>query len=708
MRLLASLVLAALGFATTAHSQIAQEHEPNNTLSTANAVGLGDSIAGRVSLPHDVEYFVLELQAGMAVAIESTDLPWLTDWSWNMALLDEDGTVVALNDQYKEWLPGTRIWYPVSRAGRYFVRINNVPARYGTSPNVVTGDYPYVLRVTSLRAIAENEPNGDLGSAMAVAIGDTISGTLSTTSDRDFFALDLTAGTHISFAVSALEVSCDFIPEVTLRSPDGVELGRAESSPYNGSWNPLLEYSVTSTGRYFVTLDPDAPPHAGWITPCYFLKIGTFTPPPPGPAEPIRLFASGLKWYNSMATDGAGNIFLASGICETPERRATQRVARLGPDGRDVVLADTQSLTSDVIVDGFGDLLVAGFRNDTYEGVVWRIAPNGERTILAQGLTHPCGLALGPDGDVWVAEKELGHVLRLDPLGNVKDTIEFPLYVEHMAFSPNGVLHFFRINQIHKFEGGTTTLLWTTADNSTTYPFIFDRDGELYTVKGGYFGYDHYNKVVRLDADGEPTVDPVAWVNQPIGFTFARSGDGAPTNRLLVLVRRLVNSHYETEIDELNSAGIRAPGAAFALSFKRVALDDLRAAQARESYTDTMRVSNDNTPGTWSIINGSLPHGITLDARSGALSGVPADTGTFAMTVRKVSGGDAAIGRLTLTVAEPAAPRIAESDVVDGVLGLKALAADVVQFLDSQGNKNGILDAGDLRAYLRSQGRVAN
>jgi hypothetical protein len=39
-------------------------------------------------------------------------------------------------------------------------------------------------------------------------------------------------------------------------------------------------------------------------------------------------------------------------------------------------------------------------------------------------------------------------------------------------------------------------------------------------------------------------------------------------------------------------------------------------------------------------------------------------------------------------------------------MGGTALPAATVQYLDNLGNKNGRLDVGDFRAYLRSQGQL--
>ena len=50
---------------------------------------------------------------------------------------------------------------------------------------------------------------------------------------------------------------------------------------------------------------------------------------------------------------------------------------------------------------------------------------------------------------------------------------------------------------------------------------------------------------------------------------------------------------------------------------------------------------------------------------------------------------------------------IAVEDIANVLMGGANLTAEQVQYLDSHGNHNGILDVGDLRAYLRAQGRLS-
>ena len=51
-------------------------------------------------------------------------------------------------------------------------------------------------------------------------------------------------------------------------------------------------------------------------------------------------------------------------------------------------------------------------------------------------------------------------------------------------------------------------------------------------------------------------------------------------------------------------------------------------------YAQSLQATGGTPPYTWSVTNGALPDGITLDANSGTLSGMPSAVGSFTFTLR--------------------------------------------------------------------------
>jgi hypothetical protein len=154
------------------------------------------------------------------------------------------------------------------------------------------------------------------------------------------------------------------------------------------------------------------------------------------------------------------------------------------------------------------------------------------------------------------------------------------------------------------------------------------------------------------------------------------------------------------EILEINHAGMGAPGADPGLHVDRAAL---RPAGLTAAYADTFRLAGSSGSATWSVISGQLPPGLTLTAATGVLTGTPTATGTFDFAVKAVNGSRAGFGRFTIAVGSAPPVQVAVNDIANALMGGTTLSADVVSYLDSQGNNNGVLDVGDLRAYVRAQ-----
>lgn len=107
-----------------------------------------------------------------------------------------------------------------------------------------------------------------------------------------------------------------------------------------------------------------------------------------------------------------------------------------------------------------------------------------------------------------------------------------------------------------------------------------------------------------------------------------------------------------------------------------------------------------STAVQWGVVAGALPPGLALDPVTGTLAGVVAGSGDFAFTVRARAPTDSADRALALTVTEPV---LAAPSVVEQLLGGDALTADQRRYLDLQGNRNGRVDVGDVRAWRRRQ-----
>ena len=106
---------------------------------------------------------------------------------------------------------------------------------------------------------------------------------------------------------------------------------------------------------------------------------------------------------------------------------------------------------------------------------------------------------------------------------------------------------------------------------------------------------------------------------------------------------------------------------------------------------------------SWSIINGSLPSGLSLDGATGEIAGEASVDGIFSFVVKaddglRVGFADLTINTLTF--------QITAQDVANALFGLTTLPSEQSEFLDTGGNGNGQLDIGDFRAHLQAIGQL--
>jgi M6 family metalloprotease-like protein len=118
-------------------------------------------------------------------------------------------------------------------------------------------------------------------------------------------------------------------------------------------------------------------------------------------------------------------------------------------------------------------------------------------------------------------------------------------------------------------------------------------------------------------------------------------------------------------------------------------------------HADTLVRVGGGPTATWSVVAGALPPGITLGT-AGQLGGVASAVGMFAFTARVTSGPQVVDRAFTLVVAAPA---LATGAVVSHLIhGAGLLTADQLRYLDLLGNRNGLYDVGDFKAWVDATG----
>ena len=549
--------------------------------------------------------------------------------------------------------------------------------------------------------VTEVEPNDSLTQANPVSLGDVASGVISTgpvtvdsagdslyVGDQDYYVLNIAAGTIVDLRVDANCCGSPLDPVLVLLDSAGGEL--AFNDDYDGLDSRII-YPIPVTGRYYVGIAGFA--GIGCDSCTYSLTFGSIMQ---GPGDPTTLFATGLDGAWGVAAGPRGELYVGDG--QTPGV-----LYRVSPSS-EVSQMSIPGYAAGAVVDGFGDVLVAGMDAGLAQGFVWRVTPGGQVSVFRDGLPSAAAVTIGPDGDVWVLDPRTPALWRFDPVGTPKGMIDISgtgagYFDVDLKFSPSGILHFTNsLDGVYAIVGGGWQKVITTPEYDEG--LAFDRDGYLY-VSNGYQGtVDLYDPNYQLVGGG-------AFAGTNLGgqtfLAFGRDSGGV-TSRLFADNAGLnLQAPYVGSVVEMNPTGMRAPGFRVGVDLLALAPDTIRPGVVGAVYADTLRIVNPPSAVTWSVANGALPGGLTLESASGLVTGIPRDSGAFSFTVRGQAGAEFGIGTFTLRVS---VPDVAVDDAATDLLGGTPLPDSLERFLDLQGNRNGRFDVGDFRAYLRARGRL--
>ena len=565
------------------------------------------------------------------------------------------------------------------------------------------------------RRVVETEPNDAMAAANLVQLRDTVNGFITTRNDVDFFQLDLQAGAKLEFAA----LQRKFCLRFAVYRADGTTLLSATCRDEREQ-RDTFHFVAPRTERYYVSIadDFDAPGEADHPAVEYLIKLGVYQAPARGLGDPVSVFASGF------AAENGGLMFIADapdGGFFATDLNHPDRIIKIGPQGSVSTFAsDAQPSFNGGALDAFGNLLVSSFNGNA----VWRYdVTTGARTQFVGAPSGPfawIGIAIGPGGDVWLGEPgdnaaAGAAISQFDAFGHLKERLSINVggRVWALAFSPAGDLHFItQSGSIYKLVGKTPQLVIPSrgAEGFGFSNFVFDADGWLYVSErftGRVLLFDPQYRLVRDPLS--QVLDSLRWDTMRMSgpLAFLRDQSGAMTARLMV--ERSGKGFdpagpYREELVELNHSGMGAAGYDPILRVDRTAL---RSGTRSTGYADTLRVLGTAAASEWKVLDGALPPGVTLAANSGVLSGTPSDTGKFDFLVRASTGPRTGFARFTITVAAGGpVVQVSLAEITTALLGGAPLSADAIRYLDNLGNKNGELDVGDLRAFLRSQGQL--
>lgn len=318
---------------------------------------------------------------------------------------------------------------------------------------------------------------------------------------------------------------------------------RTERSSFRRSIASLLLASLLAL---FILIAPQA----ARATPG---EVEHFTLPAGSEPEGIAAGADGNLWFAERGSDQIGRISPSGRVTEyplpTPASQPSQMTA--GPDGNvwftESGPGNIGRITPSGVVTEFPVCdycrpwgISAGPEGDVWftlpvPGEVGRISPSGQvtRFPLAIGANEPALIAVGSDGNLWIADKGLveeeptvGQIVRLTPTGRAT-SFKVPTPVENfrptaIAAGPDGALWF--------AGSGTGVGRIDTAGSITEFPLplfgerdtiVAGPDGNIWLSNSGPEAAD--GSIDRLTLDGHLTTYPVPYGSR--GVTVGPDGN---------------------------------------------------------------------------------------------------------------------------------------------------------------------------------------
>jgi DNA-binding beta-propeller fold protein YncE len=236
-----------------------------------------------------------------------------------------------------------------------------------------------------------------------------------------------------------------------------------ETSPWtakaNASWLHLSAANQSGTGSTNVVFSFDANPDvtrtgtltiAGWTLTITQAGSSYIAAP-----QPLTTLASGLNHPNSVAMDGAGNVYIAD--------TANNAIKKWTMTSNAVTTLVASGLNgpAGVAVDGAGNVYIADRGNNAIKK--WIAANNVVATLVASELNAPSGVAVDGVGNVYVADTGNNAVRKWTTSSNTVTTL-----VVSGLNGPVGVAVDGAGNVYIADTGNNTIKKWTAANNSVT------------------------------------------------------------------------------------------------------------------------------------------------------------------------------------------------------------------------------------------------
>ncbi|MCI5112579.1 MAG: S8 family serine peptidase [Marivita sp.] len=262
-----------------------------DTIGTAGRLAVGETTTSEIDFGGDRDWFAINLVNGTRYTF---DLVGNTLPDPYLALYNENGTVVAANDDGGEGLNAS-LEFVANRTGTFYLSAEGFsPSQTGT----------YSLSAAQGSSTGDDYAEGPNTTGAIDAVAGTITGRLETAGDRDWFRVDLVAGSTYEFQLRGADGAQGLSdPFLYLFDASGSLVGSNDDS--SQGLDSLLTFNAQAGGSYFLAAGAFADNGTGDYT-LSSARIGEGQNDVPGNPSSTATLAVGQTI--SGAIDGPGDF----------------------------------------------------------------------------------------------------------------------------------------------------------------------------------------------------------------------------------------------------------------------------------------------------------------------------------------------------------------------------------------------------------------
>jgi virginiamycin B lyase len=445
-------------------------------------------------------------------------------------------------------------------------------------------------------------------------------------------------------------------------------------------------------------------------------------PIPTATSGPVAITAGpdGALWFTEQGGNNIGRITTAGAITEFPIPTPTSfpNAIVAGPDGALWFTEQGGTNIGRITTSGgitefplpMGESIVQGIASGS-DGALWFTDNSGDKIgrittagviteFAAPANTYPYGIAAGPDAALWFTENGGNAIGRITTAGAI---VEFPIPTmtsspTQIVPGPDGALWFTEQdgNNIGRITtAGAISEYSLPMPNSFPSGLALGSDGALWFTES----LDGPNKIGRLALVPQLTLTCSFPGQAQLGFSYLVGCSGAggippysysigtgmlppgltlnsSTGAISGIPTTLGTFSFTIDIADSGSqtATQQVDSFTVVLPFLTITTTALPNGTAGLPYSASVVARSGTAPYTWSLLEGTLPAGLTLSA-SGVIAGTPTAAGNFPFAVSVTdssASSQPATQALSLYIAPPLMQPIVPVFSISGIPAIQS------------------------------------